>query len=1025
MYRYSNSNRTKRRRVIPVRPKRDTVPDPSPPIFENTRVYIHPYNINGSRRKVLHNLIRKNGGSYTLVPDAETTHVLVDEGVSSGKLCRSLGWTTFPPNINVLMVSWLSASVRASRCLNPVDYEIPCTHRPTFATSHHCVTSESTAATGPADNECIFSDASSSSVLSAEDADAEMPNFGYVYEEGSTYDDGKYDEETSCDDEWLCERPIIPSKTCGIVNPFNPNPCGMFPTNSFSSTSNLRSLVSTPHLKKPKLEDVPPSSRPNTLAAQLSRVRVRRIPEHLRVPGGRSVIVDLNKENFPQPSSKNIAYGKTIKQRDSNIILNGAETSSTDERCNVRKVQNNPCAPSKIESTQHADKSFSSHLDKDASVCKYAHIIHFPNQSTQFSTEISEDKSKKSVTVFSPDEKFDVESVNEVSQVLTMIVESVYEVAVNEKIINESVVEISKNAMENDDSADETLKNENVCTELVSDILLKLVEDVAKAETDEKFKIIKVESLNKNVMHHSDTYNPQKMVKISKDISNVENKVKALKEETPMEIEELSTCEPFKETSQENRCTELVEVESAISELPVSQLPIITDISPYPVRLFCSATFDSSALDIFSDDQMKREPVECITAEISHPSNREPLECEVATNSNASYRTSESEVINQTRSCGRPDISGPNIFFPFPISSSSAPSSSLHPHNSDNPGSASPLFGACHSPNSEIIKILQLLYESFKRTGEKWRVDVYEKAIFSLAKYPKTVESLEEIQSLNGMSKTIAQKIWLISQTGHLKEFDEICARQSEETRKLFSRAWGISPRMARKLYKEGYYTLSDLWTKSSLSRSHFVGLRYYEDLKTKMSKKEATRIFLTVLKVIFEKYPDVQCDACSSLRRNKKFCGHVSILVTLPKGCDKNDHRVLPDIVAKLHQLGYLVDDLIRHEENGEQTRYVGIFKLGASFKYRRIEITVCTREEYACAILFLTGSSYFNRAIHQWAIKREMVLDEHSLRIRLLNTSGGTDAVTRLHTPDEKTIFSFLQLPYRTPEQRDRFIM
>ncbi|GBO12878.1 hypothetical protein AVEN_61962-1, partial [Araneus ventricosus] len=693
MFRYSNSNRTKRRRVIPARPKRDPVPDPTPPIFENIRVYIHPYNINGSRRKVLHNLIRKNGGSYTLVPDAETTHVLVDEGVSSGKLCRSLGWTTFPPNINVLMVSWLSSSVRASRCLNPVDYEIPCTHRPTFATSHHCVTSESTAATGPADNECAFSDASSSSVLS-EDADAELPNFGYVYEEGSTYDDGKYDEETSCDDEWLCERPTIPSKTYGIVNPCNPNPCGMFPTNSFSSTSNFRSLVSTPHSKKPKLENISPSSRPNTLAAQLSRVRVRRIPEHLRVPGGRSVIVDLNKENFPQPSSKNIAYGKTIKQRDSNVVLNGTETSSADERCNVAKVQSKLHAVSKTEteSTQCANKSFDGHLGKHASVRKYAHITHFQNQSTESSTEVSEDKSKKSVTVFSPDEQFDVESVNEVSQVVTMIVESVFEVAVNEKIINESVVEISKNAMENDDSADETLKNENIRTELVSDILLRLVEDAAKAEMDSKIKIVKVESLNGHFMQDSETFNPQERVEIPKDISNGENKINALEDETPMEIEELPTCEPFKEASQENTCTKLVKVESAIPELPVSQLPIITDVSPYPVRLFCSAAFDSSALENFSDDQTKREPVECITSEISHSSNIGPLECEVANNSNASYKTSESEVINQTRSCGRPDISGPNIFFPFPISSSAASSSSLHSHNSNNPESASPLF---------------------------------------------------------------------------------------------------------------------------------------------------------------------------------------------------------------------------------------------------------------------------------------------------------------------------------------------
>ncbi|XP_055930791.1 uncharacterized protein LOC129961022 [Argiope bruennichi] len=1182
MFRYTNRNRTKRRRVMARKLKPEL--HRRPQIFENSRFYIHPYFINGSRRKVLHELIVKYGGSYTLVLDDETTHILVDEDVSSGKFWRSLGEITLSPNVNVLIVSWLSASVRAGRCLNPVDYEI---RRPRFETSHRCAASTSTAVVGTVDNECVFSDTSSSSaIFISEDADVELPYLEAAREEASTYDDGKYDEETSCDDEWIIfignpesydaansealNAPGIvnsePSDASGIVNTV-PDASGIInsgPSNTSgivnsldvsgivnSEPSNTSGIVNSldmsgivnsgpldasgivnsgpsdasgivnsgpsdasgilnsgtsdasgilnsgtsdasgilnsgpsdvsgilnsgppntpgivnsctpnscatepaPNCKKRKLEDTFPSSRPDTLAARLSRVRVRRIPEHLREPGGRAVIVDLNGD-FSQPSGKNVENDKIINNNYSYVDLNRTETNGMDKKFKVAK---------ETEGTLYDDKNFGNQSDNYASVHKFVNVIPFEKPNTESSIEASEDKSKKSITVFSLDEQFDAESVNEVSQVVTMIVESVCEVAVNEKIINESVVEISKNAMENVDSTEETLKNENIYAELVSDVLLRVVEDVVKAETDSKIKKVKFESLSENFTQFSEMPNVHDVVKIPVDVSKVENTI-TLEDETQKEnnIEKLAKSEPSKNTSQENTCTELVEVESAVSELPVPQLPINSNVSAYPVQLFCSTAFEFSAAhqnffaeqrklksveyitadiccEYFADDQTKREPaeymavdinlenysndqtkqesVEYITADL--PSNLDSLECEAANISDASYKIPESEIVHEKRSCKRPDITGPDIFFPFPI-----PRSSLHSRNSNNRGPSSLLSGAVYNPNREIIKKLQLLYESFKRSGEKWRMDVYEKAILALTTHTKKIESLEGIRFLSCISKKIAKKVLQISETGHLEEIDEICNRPSEETRKAFSRAWGIGPRKARELYREGFDTLADLRTKASLSPPLLVGLKYYDELNTKMPWKEARSIYLKVLNAAFAKYPFLQGDACSSLRRRKKFCGHVSVLLRLPVGYYKNDHKILPDVVAELHKSGYVVDDLIRHEEIGNQTKYAGIFRLGRIYKFRRIEITVCIHEEYGCALMFLTGSSYFNRAIQQFALKRNMLLDGHSLRLRILNEFGGTADCPKLYAPTEEAIFQFLMLNYIPPEKRERFVL
>ncbi|GIY72383.1 DNA polymerase lambda [Caerostris darwini] len=328
-----------------------------------------------------------------------------------------------------------------------------------------------------------------------------------------------------------------------------------------------------------------------------------------------------------------------------------------------------------------------------------------------------------------------------------------------------------------------------------------------------------------------------------------------------------------------------------------------------------------------------------------------------------------------------------------------------------------------NNPNAKIIKILKILYESFIKSKEQWRIDVYEKAIILLGKFPKAIDSQKELYNLIPMSQRIAKKVWQIIQTGYLEEIDILCGRGSEQTRKLFSKAWGIGPRFARELYKEGYYTLLDLQKSSKLSQAQQIGLLYFKDLKTKMSKEEANMILKAVIEEVFKIDSSVQCDGCSTLRRKKKTCGHVSLLITLPAGSD-NDHQFLPAIITRLHQIGYLVDDLIRHEENGAQTKYVGIIKLKGMTKFRRIDITVCSQEEYACAMLYLTGSSYFNKAIRQWAGRREMVLDEHSLRIRILNIQGGTQSVRKLKVLDEINIFNYLNLPYRAPEHRDCFI-
>ncbi|TRY92324.1 hypothetical protein DNTS_029281 [Danionella cerebrum] len=321
--------------------------------------------------------------------------------------------------------------------------------------------------------------------------------------------------------------------------------------------------------------------------------------------------------------------------------------------------------------------------------------------------------------------------------------------------------------------------------------------------------------------------------------------------------------------------------------------------------------------------------------------------------------------------------------------------------------------------NIHITEKLEPLAKAYTHTGDKWRALGYSKAINALKSYHKPITSYEEACKIPGIGKRMADKIMEIMESGHLRKLDHL--GEEVPVLEMFTNIWGAGAKTAQMWYQQGFRTLEDIRTKAVLNQTLRIGLKHYDDLLERMTRSEASAIEKTVRVAAHSVDSKLQVMACGSYRRGKSTCGDVDVLITHPDG--ESHKGVFNKVLHLLHQSGFLTDDLVSHEENGEQKKYMGICCLpGPSQHHRRLDIIVVPYSEFACALLYFTGSAHFNRSMRALAKTKSMSLSEHSLNCAVVRQRGvKLDAGIPLHTPTEKDVFQHLGIPYREPWERD----
>lgn len=320
--------------------------------------------------------------------------------------------------------------------------------------------------------------------------------------------------------------------------------------------------------------------------------------------------------------------------------------------------------------------------------------------------------------------------------------------------------------------------------------------------------------------------------------------------------------------------------------------------------------------------------------------------------------------------------------------------------------------------NQFITDKLLVLATSYANTKDQWRALGYKKAIASIKNFHKKLETWEECSSLPYVGERLAKKIWEIVQTGHLRRLDHVDPKQ--EALNLFVGVWGAGPTTAEAWISQGLKTLEDLKNHGKLTRQQEIGLKYYDEFLERMPREEAGMIEDVVKKAALNINPGLQAFACGSYRRGKPTCGDVDVIVSHPDG--KSHEGVMAKLLESLKSTGFLTDDLTL-ADNGQHRKYLGVCKLpGENTKHRRLDIIVVPYNEWACSLLYFTGSDYFNRSMRLLAKKNGMSLSEHSLNQGVIRK--GSEKIfegTPLPVFTEKDVFDYLGLEYREPHERD----
>ena len=140
----------------------------------------------------------------------------------------------------------------------------------------------------------------------------------------------------------------------------------------------------------------------------------------------------------------------------------------------------------------------------------------------------------------------------------------------------------------------------------------------------------------------------------------------------------------------------------------------------------------------------------------------------------------------------------------------------------------------------------------------KFRISSYEKIIKILKGFKNPITSSKNVEGIPGIGKSTLEKIDIIIKTGTHPLYEEVMENPQYKAIIQFEGIWGIGVEKARELViKDKIYDIDELRRRVEsgeieLNDQQKMGLKYYEDLRERIPRKEITEFTKLLKKKIY-----------------------------------------------------------------------------------------------------------------------------------------------------------------------------
>ena len=296
-----------------------------------------------------------------------------------------------------------------------------------------------------------------------------------------------------------------------------------------------------------------------------------------------------------------------------------------------------------------------------------------------------------------------------------------------------------------------------------------------------------------------------------------------------------------------------------------------------------------------------------------------------------------------------------------------------------------------NNPNTNIIHILTLVKNYYNSLRNTIHVNAYERAIYQINKWNKSITVGKELSHLEGIGKGMIEKIDTIIKTRTLPIVSEkhLEVKSSLDTIHILGFGEKLANELKNKYNARIINDVRKLVDENKIKLTHIqtIGLKYYEDLDTLIPRIEIKEIgdkikqILTNIKLIN-----------TSTTQTKQYNVNVFLAGSYPSGlkAESKDIDILIVGDPKCISLKSMVEDISRvmmlETLSLGSTKFLGIIKNKngdntTTVKWRHLDMRFVNAESFPYAWLYYSSGKIFNKMIREMLKKKGYKLNEWGL--------------------------------------------